>query len=94
MKKEMTLGYAHIDNPDEREIVEMVADAVRMPQQWLRKYYSAIIGRNISNRLAWLITRSQLALIAVILLAPPSTVLGLAAAGWFALSIVKCKKEL
>ena len=31
MKKEITLGYAHIDNPDEREIVEMVADAVRMP---------------------------------------------------------------
>lgn len=90
----MTLGYTHTDNTDERAIVEMIADAVRLPQEWLRKYYSAIIGHEISSRLAWLITRSQLAFVAIILLTPQSVVLGAAAAAAFALSIKQCKEMI
>lgn len=94
MKKEMTLNCGHIESSDERAIIEMIADTVRTPQEWLRKYYSAIIGRNVDRHLAGLITRTQLAFVAVVVLAPQSIVLGLVAAGCFAASLWKCKKEL
>lgn len=91
MKKEMTLNYSSIDETNDKQVVEMVMDSARIPGQWLRKYYSAIIGHEISSGQAWLITRTQIALIATILTAGHSVLLLAVSAIWFAVSLLKCK---
>lgn len=94
MKKEMTLNYTRIENTDERAIVEEMAAALRIPQEWLRKYYSAIIGRKLTKHQASLITRTQLSFVALIILTGYSALLGIAAVAWFAYSLLQCKHEI
>lgn len=91
MKKEITIDNSWNGTSDEKQTVEMIVDFVRIPGQWLRRYYSAIIGRDISSRQASLITRTQIAFISTILTAGHSVLLLAVSVAWFAVSLVKCK---
>ena len=94
MKKEMTINNSWVGTSDEKQIVEMIMDSVRIPGKWLRRYYSAIMGHEVSTRPASLITRTQLAFIAILLTAGHSVLLLAASVAWFAVSLMKCTRYI
>lgn len=68
-----------------------VRDAIKAPFVLMRNYYSSVIGKNISNRQAWLITELQFAFVAVVFPADFSLILRLVALLWFISSAVRTK---
>ena len=66
-------------------------DALKTPFVMMRDYYSSVIGKEISNRQAWLITELQLAFIAVIFPAEMSFLLRLVALLWLISSALRTK---
>lgn len=93
MKNEMTLFDTMVSTSAERETVEMMINAVKSPAEWLRKYYSAILNKDVNMHQTWLITKVQLALVATIVLAGQSILLGAASVAWLAMSLRSCKRS-
>ena len=74
MKKEMTLTER---NTSFTELSNFITDATawfQTPMEWLRKYYSAVLEREVSSKQASYITQAQLALILAILPIIPFTI--------------------
>lgn len=68
-----------------------VRDAIKAPFILMRNYYSDVIGKNISNRQAWLITELQFAFVAVVFPVDFSLVLRFVALLWFISSAIRTK---
>jgi hypothetical protein len=92
MKKEMTLTER---NTSFTELSNFITDATawfQTPMEWLRKYYSAVLEREVSSKQASYITQAQLALILAILPIIPSLLVQVFNLVWFGLALYKCKK--
>lgn len=94
MKKQVTIDFIGTESQEERKIEAMIAELVNMPAEWLRRYYSAIIGRELSRKQSWLITRTELAFLAVVVCAGQSVLLTAASLVWFATLLLKCKRNI
>lgn len=92
MKKEMTLTER---NTSFTELSNFIKDATawfQTPMEWLRKYYSAVLEREVSSKQASYITQAQLALILAILPIIPSLLVQVLNFTWFGFALYKCKK--
>jgi hypothetical protein len=92
MKKEMTLTER---NTSFTELSNFITDATawfQTPMEWLRKYYSAVLEREVSSKQASYITQAQLALILAILPIIPSLLVQVFNFAWFGFALYKCKK--
>lgn len=94
MKKEMTLTER---NTSFTELSNFITDATawfQTPMEWLRKYYSAVLEREVSSKQASYITQAQLALILAILPIIPSLLVQVLNFTWFGFALYKCKKRI
>ncbi|WP_051617603.1 hypothetical protein [Prevotella sp. HUN102] len=66
---------------------------IMTPLEWLRRYYSAVLEKDISNRQAVLITQAQLAFILAVFPVVSSILLHIVFMVWFAWSVYRCKEE-
>ena len=92
IKKEMTLTER---NTSFTELSNFITDATawfQTPMEWLRKYYSAVLEREVSSKQASYITQAQLALILAILPIIPSLLVQVLNFAWFGFALYKCKK--
>lgn len=70
------------------------ADTIKQPIEWLRKYYSVILEKEISMKQTALLLETQLAFVMAILPADMHLLLRAACLGWFSLCLKRCKKNL
>lgn len=70
------------------------ADAIKQPIEWLRKYYSIILEKEISMKQTALLLETQFAFAMAIMPADMHLLLRAASLGWFCLCLKKCKKSL
>ena len=64
------------------------------PMEWLRKYYSAILEKEVSMKQTFLLIETQIAFAASIIPADINLLLRAGFIGWFAYSLMKCKHRL
>ena len=70
------------------------ADTLKQPIEWLRKYYSIILEKEISMKQTTLLLETQFAFAAAIFPADIPLLLRVASLGWFCLFLKRCKKKL
>ena len=69
------------------------AMSAKQPVEWLRKYYSAIIEKEISTKQTLLLLEAQLAFVLSMWPADINILMRTAFLGWFGYSLWKCKKN-
>lgn len=69
-------------------------DAIKQPIEWLRKYYSVVLEKEISMKQTALLLETQLAFVMAILPADMHLLLRAASLGWFCFCLKRCKKSL
>lgn len=94
MKKEMTLDCKSARFDSIKDADQLIIDLMKSPVEWLRNYFSAVLGKHISMTQFWLIINAQAAFLALILPADYALSLRLAAAGWFLDAILRCRRSL
>lgn len=70
------------------------ADAIKQPIEWLRKYYSVILEKEISMKQTALLLETQFAFAMAIMPADMHLLLRAASLSWFCLCLKRCKKSL
>lgn len=70
------------------------AEAIKQPIEWLRKYYSIILEKEISIKQTALLLETQLAFLMMVFPADIHLLLRAASLGWFSLCLKRCKKGL
>lgn len=71
-----------------------VASTLKQPIEWLRKYYSVILEKEISMKQTTLLLETQLAFLMAIFPADIHLLLRAASLGWFCYCLRKCKRSL
>ena len=92
MKKEMILTERNTSYNELSRFFTDVATWFQTPKEWLRKYYSAVLEREVSSKQASYITQAQLAFILTVFPIVSSMLLQGICLSWFAFSLYKCKK--
>ena len=64
-----------------------------MPLEWLRKYYSQVIEKEITTKQTMLLLETQSAFVLGIFPVDCSLILRAICGGWFVWSLLRCKKE-
>ena len=96
MKKEMTLLAA--DNRMRAEAsnwasgIKLVSNWTKAPAEWLRRYYSTVLEKEVSYRQASSITQAQLAFVLALFTSTDAMLAKAIFAAWFAVSVYRCKK--
>lgn len=70
------------------------ANAIKQPIEWLRKYYSIILEKEISMKQTALLLETQFAFLMMVFPADIHLLLRAASIGWFSLCLKRCKKSL
>lgn len=91
MKKEITLTERNEAYNDLSQLFNDAGTWLHAPAAWLRRYYSAILEREVSSRQASFITQAQLSFILAVFPIMPSALLHAACIGWFLVSLYKCR---
>lgn len=96
MKKEMTLLAT--DNRMRAEAsnwasgIKLVSNWTKAPAEWLRRYYSTVLEKEVSYRQASSITQAQLAFVLALFTSTDAMLAKVIFAAWFAVSVYRCKK--
>ncbi|AKU69256.1 hypothetical protein [Prevotella fusca] len=83
MKKEMTLTERNASYNDLSRLFTDVATWFHAPMEWLRRYYSAVLEQEVSNKQAFYITQAQIAFILTAFSVMSSVLLHVGCLVWF-----------
>lgn len=76
------------------ELVKGFAEWISTPTRLLAKYYSSVLGRNVSTHQTWLLIEAQAAFFAGIIPADIPVMARLLMVAWFASATIRCKNAL
>lgn len=82
---------------DELDITATLADlkaSLKAPVEWLRQYYSHVIGHEISMKQVLLLLNAQVALLAVVGACTLPVLVQALMVGWFGVSVWACKRSV
>lgn len=74
-------------------VFENVANAIKAPFNFMRNYYSSVIGRKISAKQTWLLTEVQLAFVFAVFPVEAPFVLRILAVLWLVSSLIRTKSS-
>ena len=74
-------------------LVARIATLVNAPIEWLRKYYSTIMEREINIRQTWVLIHAQVAFLFAAIPANFPLLLRALCVFWFLYALLHCKKE-
>lgn len=94
MEKNMLLVSEQLPEERLRHLLRTVSGKLKMPLEWLRKYYSAVLERKISMRQTLLLLQAQAAFVMAVFPAAGPLLLRAAFCGWFAYAVLLCRKAL
>lgn len=75
------------------ESISNVSTALKMPVEYLRRYFSCCVEHEVSISQTWLVVRAQLAFILTVFPIECSFLLRTAFAAWFLIAVLKCKNS-
>ena len=90
----MEKNIALIENTNLSEQLQRIANAVRMPVEQLRNYYSKVLERNLNMRQTWSLLNAQAAFFFAAFPADGPLMLRAACCLWFLHAVMKCRREL
>lgn len=97
MKKEMTLSARENERSMPGDTIANFAHELRLwlhaPAEWLRRYYSNVLEKEVTHHQASLITQSVAAFVLAAFPALPSVALHAACIGWFVVSLYRCHES-
>lgn len=73
------------------EAFRRVCNMLETPLRMMRRYYSYVLGREVGNVEAKVITEAQLAFFATVMPADMPLMIRIAACVWFVLAVRKCR---
>lgn len=94
MKNEICIDAQQMNEIDITETVANLKAWVKTPVEWLRQYYSHVIGREISMGQVALLLNAQVALLAVVSMWSCPLLIQAVATVWFGSSVWACKRSL
>lgn len=75
------------------DTISMVSASLKMPVEYLRRYFSHCVGHEVSISQTWLVVRAQLAFFLTVFPIECSFLLRIAFATWFLIAVLKCKNS-
>lgn len=93
MKENTLLTLEPMGNDAQMNISQLVDDLVKGPARWLQRYFSAVLGKEVSQRQTRLIVEAQVAFVLMVFPAAFSLLLRLVFVGWFVWSLMRCHKS-
>jgi len=73
------------------EVFKRVCNMLETPLRMMRRYYSYVLGREVGNIEAKVITEAQLAFFATVMPADMPLMIRISACVWFVLAVRKCR---
>ena len=77
-----------------RRIWAWPSKLMRMPMEWMRKYFSSVLEREVTVKQTRLILETQAALVMAVFPADINILLRAVFLGWFAWCLLKCKERI
>lgn len=93
MEKEMTLTAGTMNGKCITDIARYLMNKVNIPAGIMRRYYSHVLGKEVSMRQAWLLIEAQAAFFAGVLPANIHVAVRALIFVWFALAVRKCRRS-
>lgn len=90
----MEKNIALFENTNLSEQLQQIANAVRMPVEQLRNYYSKVLERELNLHQTWLLVNAQAAFFFAVMPVASPLLLRAACCLWFLHAVVKCGREL
>lgn len=94
MEKQMTMTVNTGTAKKASEVFKRVCNMLETPLRMMRRYYSYVLGREVGNIEAKVITEAQLAFFATVMPADMPLMIRIAACAWFVLAIKRCRSLL
>jgi hypothetical protein len=94
MEKNMLLVSEQLPEERLRHLMQTVSSKAKMPMEWLRRYYSAVLEREISLHQTFLLLQAQAAFVMAVFPVAGPLLLRAAFCGWFAYAVWQCRKAL
>ena len=94
MEKQITVTVSPTADRKITEMVKKAANTVKTPLRMLRKYYSSVLGRNVSRAEARAITEAQIAFFITVMPADLPIIIRLAACAWLVAKVKRIKSYL
>ncbi len=94
MKNNICIDAPQANEIDMAETLTSLKDSLKAPAEWLRQYYSQIIGRQISMRQVVMLLNAQFSLLAVVSMWACPAIIQLLSVVWFGCSVWGCKHSL
>ncbi len=77
-----------------RRICAWPSKLASMPMEWMRKYFSSVLEREVTVKQTRLILETQAALVMTVFPADINILLRAVFLGWFAWCLLKCKERI
>lgn len=91
MEKQMTMTVNTGTAKKASEAFRRVCNMLETPLRMMRRYYSYVLGREVGNIEAKVITEAQLAFFATVMPADMPLMIRISACVWFVLAVRKCR---
>lgn len=91
MKREISMATAN-NNSESLEMVRNIKAWATAPAEWLRKYYSAMLEKEVSSHQASLLTQAQIALFLSVFATTNSFLVKAGFVAWLLVCVWKLKK--
>lgn len=91
MEKQMTMTVNTGTAKKASEVFKRVCNTLETPLRMMRRYYSYVLGREVGNIEAKVITEAQLAFFATVMPADMPLMIRISACAWFVLAVRKCR---
>lgn len=91
MEKQMTMTVNTGTAKKASEVFKRVCNMLETPLRMMRRYYSYVLGREVGNIEAKVITEAQLAFFATVMPADMPLMIRISACVWFVLAVRKCR---
>lgn len=77
-----------------RQVIRQAVETAKAPFNALRRYYGAVLGKEISARQTWLLLKVQAAFVLAGFPMESPVLLRLACVAWFVQTLLACRRSL
>ena len=93
MDKDMVLTAGTMGSKDAANVISYIKNKVCAPVGLLRRYYSSVLGKEVTMRQTWLAIEAQVAFLAAALPENINLCMRLLLLAWFVMALKRCRKS-
>lgn len=93
MEKEIVLTAGSINGKCMADIARYIINKVNVPARILRRYYSYVLGKDVSMRQTWMLIEAQVAFFAGVMPVNINIIVRAIMFMWFVTALKKCRRS-